>query len=44
MDAKILDCKHVFNYYWGRGKCKGSKCILCGYIDKKLKPEIKYEK
>lgn len=30
--------QHSFNYYWKRGKCKGSKCIFCGLIDRNLKP------
>ena len=32
---------HLFEYYWKRGKCKGSKCSLCGYIDRTMKPIFK---
>ena len=39
--SRLLPCpKHVFNYYWKHGKCKGSICILCGHIDKTLKPQV----
>ena len=45
-DAKHLlgdvsSCKHIYNYYWKRGKCKGSKCILCGNLDRNLKPNVR---
>ena len=35
-----VSCKHIYNYYWKRGKCKGSKCILCGNLDRTLKPNV----
>lgn len=34
------DCKHVYSYHWLRGRCKGSKCTLCGNINTSIKPEI----
>jgi hypothetical protein len=40
-DMNAPSCNHVYNYYWHNGKCKGSKCILCNHIDKKIKPKIR---
>ncbi len=37
---RCLEGKHIYSYYWKRGKCKGSKCSLCGNLDRTLKPNI----
>lgn len=34
------ECNHLYHYYWKKGKCKGSKCSLCGHFNKELKPII----
>lgn len=36
----VSSCAHIYNFYWKRGKCKGSKCILCGNLDRTLKPNV----
>jgi hypothetical protein len=36
----VSSCKHLYSYYWKRGKCKGSKCSLCGNLDRTLKPNV----